>query len=111
MIALTYLKTNRREAELAEDHGTSREYDPTTGCFTSVDPVMDMANPQQWRGYTYSHNNPTTYSDPTGLKPADMTLEDQRAWAASGGNKFASNKKRLKGYFKQIKDPTRSNPS
>jgi RHS repeat-associated protein len=45
----------------------ARKYDPTTGSFISVDPVLDTANPQQWNHYAYSNNNPVTYSDPTGL--------------------------------------------
>ena len=28
---------------------------------------MDLADPQQWHGYAYANNNPTTWSDPTGL--------------------------------------------
>jgi RHS repeat-associated protein len=45
----------------------ARQYDPQLGRFISVDPVMDAADPQQMHGYTYSNNNPITYSDPTGL--------------------------------------------
>ncbi|WP_058032900.1 RHS repeat-associated core domain-containing protein [Wenjunlia vitaminophila] len=48
-------------------HLGAREYDPATGRFISVDPVMDPANPQQLNGYAYANNNPATYSDPTGL--------------------------------------------
>ena len=47
----------------------ARYYDPTTGRFISVDPVMDLADPQQWHGYAYANNNPITWSDPTGLAP------------------------------------------
>ncbi|MEU6156527.1 RHS repeat-associated core domain-containing protein [Actinosynnema sp. NPDC047251] len=45
----------------------ARKYDPATGRFISVDPILDLENPQQWTGYVYAENNPTTYSDPTGL--------------------------------------------
>ncbi|MBD7950801.1 RHS repeat-associated core domain-containing protein [Oerskovia rustica] len=45
----------------------ARYYDAQTGRFISVDPLMDLTDPQQWNGYAYSNNNPTTYSDPTGL--------------------------------------------
>ncbi|ATL31619.1 polymorphic toxin-type HINT domain-containing protein [Streptomyces formicae] len=44
----------------------AREYDPSTGRFLSVDPVMDLTDPQQINGYTYGNNNPVTFSDPTG---------------------------------------------
>ncbi|MBM6402797.1 hypothetical protein JQN72_00870 [Phycicoccus sp. CSK15P-2] len=48
-------------------HIGAREYDPGTGRFVSVDPVLDVTDPQQMNGYAYSHNNPVTFSDPTGL--------------------------------------------
>lgn len=47
-------------------HLGAREYDPTAGRFISADPLMDPMNPQQLNGYSYSSNNPTTFSDPTG---------------------------------------------
>ncbi|MDT0347784.1 polymorphic toxin-type HINT domain-containing protein, partial [Streptomyces litchfieldiae] len=48
-------------------HLGAREYDPALGRFISLDPVMDLTDPQQIHGYTYANNNPLTYSDPTGL--------------------------------------------
>jgi RHS repeat-associated protein len=48
-------------------HLGAREYDPSTGRFTTVDPVLDPGDPQQLNGYAYANNNPTTGSDPTGL--------------------------------------------
>ncbi|MDM4721035.1 RHS repeat-associated core domain-containing protein [Micromonospora sp. WMMA1363] len=50
-------------------HLGAREYDPTLGRFISVDPIIDLTDPQQWNPYAYGHNNPTTYSDPSGLIP------------------------------------------
>ncbi|MFJ8112248.1 RHS repeat-associated core domain-containing protein [Streptomyces sp. NPDC096132] len=47
-------------------HLGAREYDPQTGRFLSVDPVMDLADPQQMNGYTYGNNNPLVYADPDG---------------------------------------------
>ncbi|MEU5002078.1 polymorphic toxin-type HINT domain-containing protein [Streptomyces sp. NPDC021622] len=48
-------------------HLGAREYDPTTGRFISVDPIMDLTDPQQMNGYIYGNNSPLVYSDPTGL--------------------------------------------
>ncbi|MFF4198307.1 polymorphic toxin-type HINT domain-containing protein [Nonomuraea sp. NPDC001831] len=51
-------------------HLGAREYDPLLGRFASVDPVMDLTDPQQIHGYAYAGNNPLTWSDPTGLLTA-----------------------------------------
>jgi RHS repeat-associated protein len=48
-------------------HLGAREYDPALGRFISLDPIMDLLDPQQIHGYTYASNNPVTLSDPTGL--------------------------------------------
>ncbi len=48
-------------------HLGARDFDPTVGRFTSVDPLLDAGNPQSMSGYTYAGNNPVTASDPTGL--------------------------------------------
>ncbi|WP_460708774.1 polymorphic toxin-type HINT domain-containing protein, partial [Myceligenerans halotolerans] len=45
----------------------ARWYDEGLGRFLSVDPVMDLVDPQQWHGYVYANSNPVTFSDPTGL--------------------------------------------
>ncbi|MEU5788768.1 HNH/endonuclease VII fold putative polymorphic toxin [Micromonospora purpureochromogenes] len=47
-------------------HLGAREYDPKIGRFISVDPVNDPGNPQQMHAYAYAHNNPVTFSDPSG---------------------------------------------
>ncbi|HWG98759.1 MAG TPA: RHS repeat-associated core domain-containing protein, partial [Pilimelia sp.] len=52
-------------------HIGAREYDPGLGRFVSVDPIMDMADPQQINGYAYGHNSPITFSDPSGLRDCD----------------------------------------
>lgn len=50
-------------------HLGARDYDPTTGRFISLDPVLVPADPQSLTGYTYGNNNPVTLSDPSGQYP------------------------------------------
>ncbi|MFR9799264.1 RHS repeat-associated core domain-containing protein [Streptomyces sp. MS06] len=54
-------------------HLGAREYDPGTGRFLSVDPVLDVGDAQSLNGYTYADDNPTTGSDPTGLRDCGET--------------------------------------
>ncbi|MGS2590554.1 polymorphic toxin-type HINT domain-containing protein [Streptomyces hebeiensis] len=48
-------------------HLGAREYDPTTGRFISVDPLLQTDIPQTLNGYTYAAQNPHTNTDPSGL--------------------------------------------
>ncbi|MFE7130735.1 RHS repeat-associated core domain-containing protein [Streptomyces sp. NPDC057638] len=48
-------------------HLGAREYDPSTGRFISVDPLLEADKPQTLNGYTYAAQNPLTFTDPTGL--------------------------------------------
>ncbi|MEV4314996.1 RHS repeat-associated core domain-containing protein [Actinocrispum sp. NPDC049592] len=57
-------------------HLGAREYDPDTGRFISVDPVLNAGDPQQLNGYTYSDNNPVTESDPSGLIAQRCMMDD-----------------------------------
>ncbi|MEJ3748088.1 RHS repeat-associated core domain-containing protein [Actinomycetes bacterium KLBMP 9797] len=57
-----------RDASTGLTHLGAREYDDLTGRFLSVDPVIDVADPQQMQGYAYGNNNPVSFSDPDGLK-------------------------------------------
>ncbi|WP_262850887.1 RHS repeat domain-containing protein [Mumia quercus] len=50
-------------------HLGAREYDPSMGRFLSVDPIMDLNDPQQMNAYGYANNNPVSFADPTGLFP------------------------------------------
>ncbi|SED73990.1 RHS repeat-associated core domain-containing protein [Streptomyces sp. 2224.1] len=59
------------DASTGLTHIGAREYDPDTGAFLSVDPLLEADKPQTLNGYSYSSNNPTTNSDPTGLGNAD----------------------------------------
>ena len=69
----------------------ARYYDPGLGRFVSVDPVMDLADPQQWHGYAYANNNPITYRDPSGLAPMiDGEWGSPQAMKAAQGGKKAA---------------------
>ncbi|MEU9999056.1 polymorphic toxin-type HINT domain-containing protein [Streptomyces sp. NPDC050848] len=48
-------------------HLGAREYDPATGRFISVDPILAPSDPQSFNGYAYANNSPLTFSDPDGL--------------------------------------------
>ncbi|WP_284748525.1 RHS repeat-associated core domain-containing protein [Amycolatopsis sp. RTGN1] len=48
-------------------HLGARDYDPTTGRFTKVDPVLTPDLPQTLNAYAYANNSPVTESDPSGL--------------------------------------------
>ncbi|MFD7959325.1 RHS repeat domain-containing protein [Streptomyces zaomyceticus] len=68
-------------------HLGAREYDPGTGRFLSVDPVIDFGDPAQMNAYAYGHNNPLTKSDPDGLRPigpTDSAVSDSY-WASDRG--------------------------
>ncbi|MEU8938465.1 polymorphic toxin-type HINT domain-containing protein [Streptomyces goshikiensis] len=45
----------------------ARDYDPITGRFISVDPVVDYGQTGTMNPYAYSNNAPATFSDPDGL--------------------------------------------
>ncbi|CAM5560126.1 hypothetical protein SAVIM338S_04624 [Streptomyces avidinii] len=68
-------------------HLGAREYDPATGRFISVDPVLDFNEPKQQNPYVYANNSPVTFSDPSGLSiaPPVMPIKDftdaEAAWA------------------------------
>ncbi|WP_425579320.1 RHS repeat domain-containing protein, partial [Streptomyces chitinivorans] len=45
----------------------ARDYDPATGRFISVDPMVDYTDPATINPYAYANNAPATFSDPEGL--------------------------------------------
>ena len=49
-------------------HLGARDYDPTTGRFISLDPVLELTDAQQINGYAYAADNPVTGADPDGLR-------------------------------------------
>jgi RHS repeat-associated protein len=48
-------------------HLGAREYDPTAGRFISGDQVLHVDQAQTLNPYAYSNNNPSSFSDPSGL--------------------------------------------
>ncbi|WP_030325432.1 RHS repeat domain-containing protein, partial [Streptomyces flavochromogenes] len=54
------------EADTGLVHIGAREYDPATGRFVSVDPILEADKPQTMNGYGYAANNPFSFADPTG---------------------------------------------
>ncbi|MFD3682359.1 RHS repeat-associated core domain-containing protein [Streptomyces sp. NPDC058613] len=64
----SFLGTGVDDTDTGLTHIGAREYEPTTGRFISVDPIIDITDPLQMNGYTYANGNPITGSDPTGLK-------------------------------------------
>ncbi|MFE0106947.1 polymorphic toxin-type HINT domain-containing protein [Streptomyces sp. NPDC059009] len=76
-------------------HLGAREYDPATGRFISLDPLMDLMDPQQINGYTYGNNNPGTFKDPTGQKFCESDFcRPEDDWVDSGGDYHKGNNKR-----------------
>ncbi|MBB5857623.1 RHS repeat-associated core domain-containing protein [Amycolatopsis umgeniensis] len=86
-----------QDASTGLTHLGAREYDPGTGRFLSVDPVMDPADPQQMQGYAYANASPVTMSDPTGLAPCSgpdgvgCRMDDEVARCCSGPEKLRHN--------------------
>ncbi len=64
----TFLGVGNDDNTTGLTHIGAREYDPTTGRFLTVDPIIDITDPLQMNGYTYANGNPITNLDPDGLK-------------------------------------------
>ncbi|MGN7950544.1 RHS repeat-associated core domain-containing protein, partial [Microbacterium sp. 22215] len=79
-----YMNKQVAEATALTNVG-ARTYDPSIGKFLSVDPVIDTNLPQQNTGYAYAGNNPTTYTDPTGLR-----LDQGCGWGANCTKTYAA---------------------
>ncbi|MDF2269286.1 hypothetical protein P2Q00_28160 [Streptomyces coacervatus] len=64
-----YLGVGIDDAATGLTHIGAREYDQASGRFLSTDPLIDITDPLQMNGYSYSNNSPISKSDPTGLSP------------------------------------------
>jgi RHS repeat-associated protein len=72
-----------RDIESDLDFAEARYYNPAHGRFTTVDPLMASAspnNPQTWNRYIYVGNNPLNITDPTGLSWYYNSAEDRYKW-------------------------------
>ncbi|MGW8779052.1 RHS repeat-associated core domain-containing protein [Streptomyces sp. NPDC055796] len=78
-----------RDADTGLTHLGAREYDPAIGRFVSVDPIMDNTDALQLDGYGYSHNNPITRSDPSGLfDPDERAYCSQNKGDCDGSHRY-----------------------
>jgi len=59
----------------------NRHYDPTTGVFVSVDPLVEITG----EPYIYGAANPVTNSDPSGLDPDTSAHAREQAGGCDGG--------------------------
>ena len=70
----------------------AREYQPGTGSFISPDPLIDPYNPQDLNPYSYSKDNPSTLSDPTGQSWEPYSGEiGSTGWQPIGGSDKVEN--------------------
>ena len=59
-----------RDTESGLDHASFRQYGSSFGRWLTPDPLMASAevwDPQTWNRYSYAHNNPLMFTDPTGM--------------------------------------------
>ncbi|MEV0797432.1 RHS repeat-associated core domain-containing protein [Kribbella sp. NPDC050281] len=88
-------------------HLGAREYDPKLGRFISVDPLVDIADPQTLNAYAYSNNSPATFSDPDGLMFLGGRGEDGPEYRNGGSNnveEYQKSKKEGRGGLISYKD-------
>ncbi|MGN9907459.1 RHS repeat-associated core domain-containing protein [Phytohabitans sp. LJ34] len=78
------------DADAGLTHLGAREYDPGIGRFISVDPLMNLADPQQMQAYSYANNSPVTLSDPTGLSHSCPDGDCRNGKGPAGKNKPAT---------------------
>lgn len=86
----------------------ARMYDPVLGAFISIDPIMDLADPQQWNAYGYSNNNPTTFSDPTGKRYEECGTTHNCTYGKGGNVTSAKKYKKRKPTIWDIRSNLRS---
>ncbi|GIH19291.1 type IV secretion protein Rhs [Rugosimonospora africana] len=69
----------------------TRYYDPTIGRFLSPDPLENNDKPEAANPYAYANDNPTTFTDPTGLMvPCESGAGGCGTTGHPGGSKHSS---------------------
>lgn len=69
-----------RDAETNLDFAQARYFENQQGRFSSIDPLMASGrpgNPQTWNRYAYALNNPTRFTDPSGMVEGDQQTTGQ----------------------------------
>ncbi|WP_235439244.1 ricin-type beta-trefoil lectin domain protein [Streptomyces yangpuensis] len=92
----SFLGTGNDDNTTALTHIGAREYEPATGRFMSVDPVIDITDPLQMNGYTYSNGNPISNADPSGLKY--FAGHDDPGFQSSPQNVVQAAERYVRGY-------------
>jgi RHS repeat-associated protein len=66
------------DAESGLDHTLNRQFASSYGRWLTPDPggrkAVTLTDPQTWNMYAYAGNNPTTFSDPSGLNRSSPSL-------------------------------------
>ncbi|MFE3284104.1 ricin-type beta-trefoil lectin domain protein [Streptomyces sp. NPDC059233] len=101
----TFLGVGTDDNTTGLTHIGAREYEPQTGRFISVDPIIDITDPLQMNGYTYANGNPLTNSDPTGLR-----LDDGTGHSEKPDGTPPSNPRTPGGGYQPPKPPTGDDP-
>ncbi|WP_368563150.1 toxin TcdB middle/N-terminal domain-containing protein [Pseudoxanthomonas sp. UTMC 1351] len=74
-------------------HMNGRIYDDQLGRFLQADPVIQApTNGQSWNAYSYTLNNPLTYTDPTGMFSVGRALFNPGAGLIRGAMRMAGPK-------------------
>ena len=61
-------------------HLRARQYDPSSGRFTTLDPLPNPVSDPYMSAYAYANDRPTVFTDPTGLRPDVCGSSIFRCW-------------------------------
>ncbi|WP_281893894.1 RHS repeat-associated core domain-containing protein [Phytohabitans aurantiacus] len=83
----------------------ARYYDPSTGVFASTDPVYDTSKVKSLNPYGYAANNPTTFTDPTGLySQYTWGIEVENAQLKAQNKELLAHIRKLGNYIEDLQD-------